>query len=84
MLSITYSWWVFAEMHVASDVCSAAFTEGRSGFCGCIFHVSDRVALPLNVPQSKQAVSSVWKEIFKKMIDCVRGFSPSLLLAAVY
>lgn len=61
---VNNSLWVFAEMHFASDVCSAAFTEGRSGFCGCIFHVSDRVALPLNVPQSKQAVSSVWKEIF--------------------
>lgn len=57
-------------MHASGNVWGAALPECRSVFSGCIFHASGRAAL--NVPQSKEAVCSVWKENFKIMLDCVR------------
>lgn len=54
---------MFAEIHVSENVCSADLVEGRTGCCGCTSSVFLAVLL-LNVPQSKDAMSSERKDFF--------------------
>lgn len=51
---------LFAEIHVYENVCSTALIWGRTGFSECALCLLHSVLL--DVPQSKEAASAVWKD----------------------